>query len=72
LARGVRVGGEVIKLGFPSYKYEGVEPGFAEHDLEEYDFVAEDLAFGRTVRSLREAFGIKTDIEPLRDQHMEG
>jgi hypothetical protein len=71
IARGVGVGGE-MKLGCPSYKYEGVEPGFAEHDLEDFNPIAEDLAWSRTLRVLREAFGIKVDIEQIRDQHLEG
>ena len=61
-----------MKLGCPSYKYEGVEPGFAERDLEDFDPIAEDLAWGRTLRVLRDAFGMKVDIERIRDQHIEG
>ena len=70
IARGLGVGGE-MKLGCECYKYEGVEPGFAEHDLEDYDPIAEDLAWGRTLKVLREAFGIKVDIEGIRDRHAE-
>lgn len=71
LARGLGVGGE-MKLGCASYKYEGVEPGFAEQDLEDFDSIAEDLAWGRTLQVLRQAFGMKVDVEKIRDQHMEG
>ena len=71
IARGLGVGGE-MKLGCPSYKYEGVEPGFAESDLEEHDPIADDLAWSRTLRVLRESFGMKVDVERLRDQHAEG
>ncbi|KAI4156634.1 MAG: hypothetical protein LQ340_000137 [Diploschistes diacapsis] len=70
LARGLGVGGE-MKLGCASYKYEGVEPGFAEQDLEDFDSIAEDLAWGRTLQVLRQAFGMKVDVEKIRDQHME-
>ena len=71
IARGLGVGGE-MELGCASYKYAGVDPGFAEHDLEEFDAIAEDLAWTRTLGVLREAFGIKVSIERIRDQHMEG
>ena len=71
MARGLGVGGE-MKLGCLSYKYEGVEPGFAEHDLEDFDPIAEDLAWSRTLQVLRDAFGIKVDLERVRDQHVEG
>ena len=71
IARGLGIGGE-MKLGCESYKYEDVEPGFAEHDLEDYEPIAEDLAWSRTLRTLREAFEIKVDVERIRDQHAEG
>ena len=71
MARGIGVGGE-MKLGCASYKYEGVEPGFAEHDLEDHDPIAEDLAWSRTLRTLRKAFGLMVDLEKIRDQQLEG
>lgn len=66
---GLGIGGE-LKISYPSYKYEGVESGFAEHDLEEYDAVAESLAWTRSLGVLRRAFGMYDDIERTRDQHL--
>ena len=70
LSSGLGVGG-ALKLSYPSYMYDNVEPGFAEHDLDEFDPVAHEVAWTRTLRLLREAFGIKIDIERVRDQHIE-
>jgi len=47
LPRGTEPGG-MLNLAYPSYKYEDVEPGFAEHDLEEYDKVAARLSWSRS------------------------
>ena len=71
VAKGMGLGGEV-NLSFPTYSYQGVGPGFAEHDLDEYDGIAHGVAWSRTLRTLREGFGVKTDIEKIRDQHVEG
>ncbi|KAG8534411.1 uncharacterized protein KY384_001256 [Bacidia gigantensis] len=68
---GLGVGGE-LKLAYPSYSYKGVESGFAEHDLEEYDSVAAEVAWGRTLGVLREVFGVKVDVERIKDQFVEG
>lgn len=70
LSSGLGVGGE-LKLSYPSYMYDGVEPGFSEHDLDEFDLVAHEVAWTRTIKVLREAFGIKIDVERVRDQHIE-
>ena len=59
--------GECVKLGFRAYTYAGIEPGFAERDLEEFDAVAEEVAFGRSLEITRKAFRAETDIEQVRD-----
>lgn len=59
--------GEILKLGYNAYTYSGCEPGFAEHDLDEYDAVAEQLAFTRSLTILRKGFRVEPDIEGVRD-----
>ncbi|KXL47071.1 MAG: hypothetical protein FE78DRAFT_133962, partial [Acidomyces sp. 'richmondensis'] len=60
--------GEPLALSYPAYTYAGIQPGFAERDLDEYDPVAERLAFTRSLTTLRRAFRIEpTTIEVLRD-----
>lgn len=60
--------GEPLALSFQAYSYTGAEPGFAECDLDEYDPVAERLAFTRSLTTLRRAFRIEpTTLEALRD-----
>lgn len=59
--------GETLEFGFQTYTYSGLEPGFAERDLDEYDAVAEKVAFTRSLSTLRKAFRIETAIEHTRD-----
>lgn len=56
---------------FPSYTYENVAPGFAEHDMEEYERVAASLAWTRTLGTLRAAFNITVDLERVWEEHVE-
>jgi hypothetical protein len=51
------------------YTYESVLPGFAEQDLEEYDRIAAELAWSRTLGVLRAAFGIEADLERVWEEH---
>lgn len=55
---------------FPSYTYQGVQPGFAETDLDEYDKVAAGLAWTRTLGALRKGFKIEVDLEKVWEQHV--
>jgi hypothetical protein len=41
---------------YPAFKYSNVEPGFAEHDLDEYDRVAASLAWSRSLAAVRRGF----------------
>lgn len=59
--------GGSLKLGYQAYTYGGAEPGFAEHDLEEFEGVAEGVAFTRTLATLRQAFRIEGGVEGVRD-----
>jgi hypothetical protein len=55
---------------FPSYRYENTHPGFAEHDLDEFDKIGASLAWTRTLGLLRTAFDIDgPDLEMLWDEH---
>ena len=49
---------------FPSYTYQGARPGFAEHDLEEFDKVAASLSWTRTLAVLRKALRSKSTWKP--------
>jgi len=63
--------GKSLKLAYPSYTYEGAEPGFAEHDLDEYNKVAARLAWSRSLDCVRKAFRTEVDLEKVWDQHVE-
>lgn len=67
---GTGVGGK-LKLAYPSYTYEGAEPGFAEHDLEEYDKVSARLAWSRSLDTVRKAFRAEVDLEKVWEEHLE-
>ncbi|CAK3970043.1 Hypothetical predicted protein [Lecanosticta acicola] len=62
--------GESLKLGFKAYTYSGVQPGFAEHDLEEHDSVADGVAFTRSIACLKRGFRIEKNIELVKDHHV--
>lgn len=52
-----------------SFRYPDTQPGFAEHDLEEYDNVGANIAWSRTLGILRKGFGIDADLERIWDDH---
>lgn len=61
--------GEILpQFSYKVYSYTGLEPGFAERDLDEYDAVAESVAFTRSLETLRKGFRIETEIETSRDE----
>ena len=60
--------GEGMDAKYPAYTYAGVEPGFAERDLEEFEPVAEAVAFTRSLTTVRRGFRIDTGIEAVRDE----
>ncbi|KAE8323219.1 hypothetical protein BDV39DRAFT_182677 [Aspergillus sergii] len=63
--------GERLNIGHTAYTYEYVQPGFAEHDLDEYDRLACDLAFSRTLQVLRRGFNKDIDLEERWEEHLE-
>ena len=60
--------GGSLKLNYKAYTYARSEPGFAEHDLDEYDPIAESVAFTRSLATLHKGFRIEPPIESLRDE----
>jgi hypothetical protein len=62
--------GGMLKLAYPSYTYEDVEPGFAEHDLGEYDTLSERIAWSRSLDCVRKAFKSEVDIEKTWEEHL--
>lgn len=54
---------------FPSFVYPDSNPGFAEHDLPEFDKVSARLAWSRALGALRKAFDINVDLETIWDNH---
>ncbi|KAK0385941.1 hypothetical protein NLU13_7116 [Sarocladium strictum] len=61
---GIGVGGS-LQLAYPTYTYDAAEPGFAEHDMEEYNRVAAELAWSRSLAAARRAFGNHVEAEML-------
>lgn len=67
--RGLGTGGK-LQLAFPSYSYEA-EPGFAEHDMEEYDGISAELAWSRSLATARRTFGIDPDLELVLESNIQ-
>ncbi|KAF2120043.1 hypothetical protein BDV96DRAFT_486203 [Lophiotrema nucula] len=68
---GIGAGGIQAKIEYPVYTYEGVDPGFAEHDLDQYDGVADALAWSRSLSMVRRGFGAEVDLERVWDENLE-
>lgn len=58
-------------LAYPIYMY-SVQPGFAEHDLDEYEKVSAELAWSRSLAAARKAFNQYTNMEIIVDQNVQG
>jgi hypothetical protein len=58
--------GGTLRLAYPTYTY-NAEPGFAEHDMEEFDRVSAELAWSRSLAAARKAFGNQPDLEGILD-----
>lgn len=52
------------------YSYPGVEAGFAEENLEQYDKVSASLAWSRSLAVLRKGFEVEVDLEKIWDDHV--
>ncbi|EMD94770.1 hypothetical protein COCC4DRAFT_203593 [Bipolaris maydis ATCC 48331] len=68
---GIGVGGLQDKILYPCFTYEGVDAGFAEHDLPEYDAVADALAWSRSLSTVRKGFSAEVDLERVLEQNEE-
>jgi dienelactone hydrolase len=55
LDRGIGPGG-TLRMAFAAFAYDGLDPGFAEPDLDAYDAVAAELAWDRSIAAVRRAF----------------
>ncbi|KAK7748370.1 hypothetical protein SLS62_008633 [Diatrype stigma] len=70
IERGIGTG-RTLQLGYPGYTYDA-EPGFAEHDLDEYDKVSAELAWSRSLAAARKAFQREPKAELLLEQNLQG
>jgi hypothetical protein len=68
---GIGAGGLQSKIAYPVFSYEGVDAGFAEHDLDEYDAVADALAWSRSLSMVRRGFGAEVDLERVWEENEE-
>ncbi|KAL7629823.1 hypothetical protein AAE478_001346 [Parahypoxylon ruwenzoriense] len=68
--RGIGTGGQ-LKMEYPSYSYAST-PGFAEHDLDEFDRVSAELAWSRSLAVARRAFRRDVDLEKVLEHNAEG
>lgn len=68
---GIGAGGLQSKITYPMYTYENVDIGFAEHDLDEYDAVADALAWSRSLSMVRRGFGAEVDLERVWEENVE-
>jgi len=66
---GLGVGGKLPGIKYPAYSY-NAEPGFAEHDLKEYEPVSADLAWTRSLTAVNKAFQIDNDLESIVDTNI--
>ncbi|KAH8689910.1 hypothetical protein BGW36DRAFT_307799 [Talaromyces proteolyticus] len=55
--------GERKDISYTAFTYEYVQPGFAEHDMDEYNHQAAELAWSRSLDVLRKAFRKEADLE---------
>ncbi|KAF1914756.1 hypothetical protein BDU57DRAFT_596649 [Ampelomyces quisqualis] len=71
ITAGIGAGSQQTKVTYPIFTYEGVDAGFAEHDLDEYDAVADAIAWSRSLSMVRRGFGAEVDIEKVWDENEE-
>lgn len=60
---GTGAGGLQLHMGYRCYTYSGVDSGFAERDLDEYDGIADGVALSRSLYTIRRAFGAEVELE---------
>ncbi len=57
---------------YPTYHYPNAEVGFAETDYETFDKISANLAWSRTLSTVRRGFGVEADLESLWEKHLAG
>jgi hypothetical protein len=72
ITAGIGAGSQQTKVTYPIFTYEGVDSGFAEHDLDEYDAVADAVAWSRSLSTVRTGFGAEVNLEKVWDENEEG
>ncbi|KJK64132.1 Dienelactone hydrolase family protein [Aspergillus parasiticus SU-1] len=55
--------GDRLDFAYTAYSYPGISPGFAESDLDNYDPVATEIAWTRTLSALQSGFQKHLDLE---------
>lgn len=68
---GIGAGGLQDKIVYPCYTYEDVDAGFAEHDLDAYDAVADAIAWSRSLSTVRRGFSAEVDLERVWEENEE-
>jgi dienelactone hydrolase len=63
--------GSTLKIAYPTYTYDDAEPGFAEHDLDEYEKISAELAWTRSLEALRRAFRRDVDLEKVWEDNVQ-
>ncbi|KAI0804321.1 hypothetical protein GGR55DRAFT_699015 [Xylaria sp. FL0064] len=77
IERGGSVGGCAVSVGgvgkpaYPCYWYQA-ETGFAEGDLDEFDKVAAEVAWSRSLDTVRTAFRMDVDLEGIVETNIQG
>lgn len=67
---GIGTGG-TLKISYPTHVYNEAEPGFAEHDLDEYERISAELAWSRTLDVVRRAFRKDVDLETPWEENLQ-
>ncbi|KAL8937465.1 MAG: hypothetical protein Q9216_004410 [Gyalolechia sp. 2 TL-2023] len=68
-ARGILSQPSASARGWISAEPEEAEPGFAEHDLDQFDKVSAGLAWSRSLELIRRAFEVEVDLESIWEDH---
>lgn len=63
--------GGTLRYAYPSYTYDA-PPGFAEHDLDEYDRVCAELAWSRSLAAANKAFARDPELELALEENVQG
>ncbi|KAI5861506.1 NTF2-like protein [Durotheca rogersii] len=71
VGRGLGAAGALPDHAYPAYAYADAAPGFAERDLPQFDRVAADLAWSRSLAAARRAFRLDVDVEEVVDRNIE-